>query len=50
MIASRSSNALTYMGKEFDTTPQTVPHVSTKYRTICTQVPHPESLQPQAGE
>ena len=32
------------MGKEFDTTPQTVPHVATKHRTICTQVPHPDSL------
>jgi 4-aminobutyrate aminotransferase / (S)-3-amino-2-methylpropionate transaminase / 5-aminovalerate transaminase len=33
------------MGKEFDTTPQTVPHVATKYRTIKTQVPHPDSIQ-----
>jgi 4-aminobutyrate aminotransferase-like enzyme len=33
------------MGKEFDTTPQNVPHVSTQYRTICTPVPHPDSLQ-----
>jgi 4-aminobutyrate aminotransferase/(S)-3-amino-2-methylpropionate transaminase len=32
------------MGKEFDTTPQTVPHVATKHRTICTQLPHPDSL------
>jgi 4-aminobutyrate aminotransferase / (S)-3-amino-2-methylpropionate transaminase / 5-aminovalerate transaminase len=32
------------MGKEFNITPQTVPHVSTKYRTICTQIPHPDSL------
>lgn len=32
------------MGKEFDTTPQAVPHVATKYRTICTPVPHPDSL------
>jgi 4-aminobutyrate aminotransferase-like enzyme len=33
------------MGKEFDTTPQNVPHVATKYRTIKTPVPHPDSLQ-----
>ena len=33
------------MGKEFDTTPQNVPHVATKFRTICTPVPHPDSLQ-----
>ena len=45
MLAARSSSAFTFMGKEFDTTPQTVPHVSTRYRTICTQVPHPDSLQ-----
>jgi 4-aminobutyrate aminotransferase-like enzyme len=32
------------MGKEFNITPQTVPHVSTQYRTICTQIPHPDSL------
>ena len=32
------------MGKEFNTTPQEVPHVSTKYRTICTPIPHPDSL------
>ena len=32
------------MGKEFSTIPQTVPHVETKHRRICTQVPHPDSL------
>ena len=32
------------MGKEFNITPQEVPHVSTKYRTICTPIPHPDSL------
>jgi len=32
------------MGKEFNITPQTVPHVCTQYRTICTQIPHPDSL------
>ena len=32
------------MGKEFNTAPQEVPHVSTKYRTICTPIPHPDSL------
>ena len=33
------------MGKEFDSTPQQVPAVATAYRTICTAVPHPDSLQ-----
>src|SRR6185436_3569407 len=32
------------MGKAFNTTPQTVPHVETKYRRIATQIPHPDSL------
>jgi 4-aminobutyrate aminotransferase-like enzyme len=32
------------MGKEFDTTPREVPHVSTKYRHIATPLPHPDSL------
>ncbi len=34
---------LAIMGKEFSTLPQTVPHVETKHRRICTPVPHPES-------
>ncbi|MBK8090658.1 MAG: aspartate aminotransferase family protein [Verrucomicrobiaceae bacterium] len=32
------------MGKEYSTTPQTVPHVQTAHRRICTPVPHPDSL------
>lgn len=32
------------MGKEFNITPQPVPHVETKYRRIATPVPHPESI------
>src|SRR5215203_6118921 len=32
------------MGKEFDITPRQVPHFSTKYRHIATQIPHPDSL------
>jgi 4-aminobutyrate aminotransferase / (S)-3-amino-2-methylpropionate transaminase / 5-aminovalerate transaminase len=32
------------MGKEFNTTPQTVPHVATRYRRIQTPVPHPDTL------
>lgn len=32
------------MGKEFSITPQTVPHVDTKFRRICTPLPHPDSL------
>jgi len=32
------------MGKEFSIVPQTVPHVDTKFRRICTPLPHPESL------
>lgn len=32
------------MGKEFDITPQTVPHVHTKHRRIQTALPHPDSL------
>jgi len=32
------------MGKEFSITPQTVPHVLTKYRRIATPVPHPDSV------
>ncbi len=32
------------MGKEYSITPQTVPTVATHYRTIKTQVPHPDSL------
>ena len=32
------------MGKEFSIIPQTVPHVDTKFRRICTPLPHPESL------
>ena len=32
------------MGKEYDITPQTVPHVSTRYRRIQTPVPHPDTL------
>jgi 4-aminobutyrate aminotransferase-like enzyme len=32
------------MGKPFDITPQTVPHVETPYRRIRTQIPHPESV------
>ena len=34
----------TIMGKEFNTTPQTVPHVATNYRRIQTPIPHPETL------
>ncbi len=32
------------MGKEFSITPQIVPHVDTKFRRICTPLPHPDSL------
>jgi len=32
------------MGKEFDLTPRTVPLVTTKYRRVATQLPHPESV------
>ncbi len=32
------------MGKEFNCTPVDVPVVLTKYRTIATQLPHPESV------
>jgi 4-aminobutyrate aminotransferase-like enzyme len=32
------------MGKEFNTTPQNVPHVTTKYRRIQTAIPHPDSV------
>jgi 4-aminobutyrate aminotransferase-like enzyme len=32
------------MGKEFNTTPQHVPHVATKYRRIQTPIPHPDSV------
>ena len=32
------------MGKEYSITPVTVPHVETKYRHICTQIPHPDSV------
>jgi len=32
------------MGKEFSITPQTVPHVETKHRRICTPLPHPDSI------
>jgi 4-aminobutyrate aminotransferase/(S)-3-amino-2-methylpropionate transaminase len=32
------------MGKEFNTTPQTVPHVATKYRRIQSAIPHPGTL------
>lgn len=32
------------MGKEYSITPQTVPHVATKFRTIQTAVPHPDSI------
>ncbi|MDH4478078.1 MAG: aspartate aminotransferase family protein [Verrucomicrobiaceae bacterium] len=32
------------MGKEFNTTPQNVPHVATKYRRIQTAIPHPDSV------
>ncbi len=31
--------------KEFPLVPQDVPAVKTKYRTICTQLPHPESVK-----
>jgi 4-aminobutyrate aminotransferase/(S)-3-amino-2-methylpropionate transaminase len=32
------------MGKEFNTTPQSVPHVATKHRRIQSPIPHPDSL------
>lgn len=32
------------MGKEFNITPQDVPHVETKHRRICTPLPHPDSV------
>ena len=32
------------MGKEFSTTPQTVPQVSTKHRRIVSAIPHPDSV------
>ena len=32
------------MAHKYNLTPQTVPLVSTKYRTIATQIPVPESL------
>jgi 4-aminobutyrate aminotransferase-like enzyme len=32
------------MGKEFSITPKNVPHVDTKFRRICTPLPHPDSL------
>ena len=32
------------MGKEYSITPQTVPHIETTYRRICTAVPHPDSI------
>jgi 4-aminobutyrate aminotransferase-like enzyme len=32
------------MGKEFNTTPQSVPPVATKYRRIQSAIPHPETL------
>ncbi len=32
------------MGKEFNITPRTVPHVETKFRRIVTQLPHPDSI------
>ena len=31
-------------GEQFDLTPKTVPQVHTKYRTIQTQIPNPESV------
>src|ERR1043165_2338859 len=32
------------MGKEFSTTPRTVPRVETKHRRIVTPLPHPDSV------
>jgi 4-aminobutyrate aminotransferase-like enzyme len=32
------------MGKEYNITPQTVPHVETKYRRIASPLPHPDSV------
>src|SRR6266436_5397464 len=32
------------MGKEFSTTPRSVPRVETKHRRILTPLPHPDSL------
>jgi 4-aminobutyrate aminotransferase/(S)-3-amino-2-methylpropionate transaminase len=32
------------MGKEFNTAPQSVPAVATKYRRIQTAIPHPDSV------
>lgn len=32
------------MGKEYNITPVTVPHVETKYRRIATALPHPDSV------
>jgi 4-aminobutyrate aminotransferase/(S)-3-amino-2-methylpropionate transaminase len=32
------------MGKEYSITPQTVPHVQTKYRRIASPLPHPDSV------
>lgn len=32
------------MGKEFSITPQTVPHVETRFRRIATPLPHPDSV------
>ena len=32
------------MGKEFSIEPRVVPHLETKYRRICTPIPHPDSL------
>ncbi len=32
------------MGKEYNITPVTVPHVETKYRRIVTALPHPDSV------
>lgn len=32
-------------GTQFDLTPKMVPHVHTKYRTIQTQIPNPESVE-----
>lgn len=32
------------MGKEFNITPQSVPRVETRYRTILTPLPHPDSV------
>jgi 4-aminobutyrate aminotransferase / (S)-3-amino-2-methylpropionate transaminase / 5-aminovalerate transaminase len=44
MAYARRVTLTTAMGKEYSITPQTVPHVETTYRRICTAVPHPDSI------